>query len=147
MAAVEHMQCKQHVWVLWSYTLHSVWYTPLVIQQCIIYIPSLGGERNRNKEFRFRFRHCRYRNSGRKKNGKFVILGIDFREDIFPVHFYSESESNSLKSIQRITNSLAFFLPDIRYRHCQNQNTNSWFLFRSPPKQGGGEKVKKSPSK
>ena len=27
----------------------------------------LGGERNRNKEFRFQFRHCRYRNSGRKK--------------------------------------------------------------------------------
>ena len=93
----------------------------------------LGGERNRYKEFRFRFRHCRYRNSGRKKNGKFVILWIDFREDIFPVHFYSESESNSLKSIQRITNFLVFFLPDILYRHCRNRNTNSWFLFRSPP--------------
>ena len=28
------------------------------------------GERNRYKEFRFRFRHCRYRNSGRKKKRK-----------------------------------------------------------------------------
>ena len=34
-------------------------------------------------------------------------------EDIFPVYSYSESESNSLKLIQRITNYLAFFLPDI----------------------------------
>ena len=31
---------------------------------------------------------------------KFVNLWIDFREDIFSVHFYSESESNSPKSIQ-----------------------------------------------
>ena len=51
--------------------------------------------------------------SGRKKAGKFVNLWIDFREDIFPVYFYSESESNSLKLIQRITNSPVFFLPDI----------------------------------
>ena len=43
-----------------------------------------------------------------EKKGKFVILSIDFREDIFPVHFYSESESNSLKSIQRITNFPGF---------------------------------------
>ena len=34
----------------------------------------LGGEQNRNKEFRFRLWHCRYRNSGRKKAGKFVTL-------------------------------------------------------------------------
>lgn len=27
----------------------------------------LGGERNRNIEFRFRLRHCQYRNSDRKK--------------------------------------------------------------------------------
>ena len=93
----------------------------------------LGGERNRNKEFRFRFRHCRYRNSGRKKNGKFVILWIDFREDIFPVHFYSESESNSLKSIQIVTNFPAFFLPEFLYRQCRNRNRNSLYLFRSPP--------------
>ena len=73
----------------------------------------LGGEQNRKQEFVFRFRQCRYRTSGRKKNKKFVSLLIDFREDIFPVYFYSESESNSLKSIQRITNSPAFFLPDI----------------------------------
>ena len=91
-----------------------------------------GGARNKKQEFVFRFRQCRYRISCRKKNGKFVILWIDFREDIFPVHFYSESESNSLKSIQRITNFPAFFLPDILYRHCRNRNTNSWFLFRSP---------------
>ena len=64
---------------------------------------------------------------------KFVNLWFDFRKDIFPVYSYSESESNSLKSIQRITNFLAFFLPDILYRHCRNRNTNSWFLFRSPP--------------
>ena len=97
----------------------------------------LGGERNRNKEFRFRFRHCRYRNSGRKKAGKFVILWIDFREDIFPVHFYSESESNSLKSIQRVTNFSAFSLPEFMYRQCRNRNRNSLYLFRSPPKSDG----------
>ena len=34
---------------------------------------------------------------------------------------------------QRITNFPFFFLPDILYRHCRNRNTNSWFLFRSPP--------------
>ena len=34
----------------------------------------------------------------------------------FPVHFYSESESDSLKSLQRITIFSLFFLPDIRYR-------------------------------
>ena len=68
--------------------------------------------------------------SGRKKTGKFVNLWIDFRKDIFPVYSYSESES---KSIQRVTNFPAFFLPDILYRHCRNRNRNSWFLFRSPP--------------
>ena len=68
-----------------------------------------------------------------EKNGKLVILWIDFREDIFPVHFYSESESNSLKSIQRVTNFPAFFLPEFLYRQCRNRNTNSCFLFRSPP--------------
>ena len=34
-----------------------------------------------------------------EKNGKLVILWIDFREDIFPVHFYSESENNSLREV------------------------------------------------
>ena len=106
----------------------------LTAVKCLIYGLALGGERNRNKEFRFRFRHCRYRNSGRKKNGKFVILWIDFREDIFPVHFYSESESNSLKSIQRVTNFPAFFLPEFLYRQCRNRNRNSLFLFCSPPR-------------
>ena len=71
--------------------------------------------------------------SGRKKARKFVNLWIDFREDSFPVYFYSESESYSLKSIQRITNSLAFSCQKFRYRHCRNRNRNSWFLFRSPP--------------
>ena len=71
--------------------------------------------------------------SGRKKNVKFVNLWIDFREDIFPVYFYSESESYSLKSIQRITNSLAFSCQKFRYRHCRNRNRNSWFLLCSPP--------------
>ena len=69
-----------------------------------------------------------------EKNGKLVILWIDFREDIFPVHFYSESESNSLKSIQRVTNFPAFFLPEFLYRQCRNRNRNSLFLFRSPPR-------------
>ena len=73
----------------------------------------VGGEQRRNQEFRFRFRQCRYRNFWQEKTGKFVNLWIDFREDIFPVYFYSESESYSFKSIQRITNSPAFFLPDI----------------------------------
>ena len=68
-----------------------------------------------------------------KKPGKFVNLWIDFREDIFPVYFYSESESYSLKSIQRITNSLAFSCQKLRYRHCRNRNRNSWFLLCSPP--------------
>ena len=49
------------------------------------------------------------------------------------MHFYSESESNSLKSINRITNFPFFFLPDILYRHCWNRYTNFCFLFRSPP--------------
>ena len=93
----------------------------------------LGGEQRRNQEFRFRFRQCRYRNFWQEKTGKFVNLWIDFREDIFPVYFYSESESYSLKSIQRITNSLAFSCQKFRYRHCRNRNRNSWFLLCSPP--------------
>ena len=98
-----------------------------------IFLLYLGGERNRNQEFRFRFWQCRYRNFWQEKNGKFVNLWIDFREDIFPVYFYSESESYSLKSIQRITNSLAFSCQKFRYRHCRNRNRNSWFLLCSPP--------------
>ena len=93
----------------------------------------IGGEQRRNQEFRFRFRQCRYRNFWQEKTGKFVNLWIDFREDIFPVYFYSESESYSLKSIQRITNSLAFSCQKFRYRHCRNRNRNSWFLLCSPP--------------
>ena len=57
---------------------------------------------------------------------------------------YLESESDSLKSIQRICNVTVFFLPDILYRLCRNRNlkdgnrisrsgTNTWFLFRSTP--------------
>ena len=95
----------------------------------------LGGEQRRNQEFRFRFRQCRYRNFWQEKTGKFVNLWIDFREDIFPVYFYSESESYSLKSIQRITNSLAFSCQKFRYRHCRNRNRNSWLLLCSPPTQ------------
>ena len=34
----------------------------------------IGGERNRYKNYRIRFQQCRYRISGRKKNGEFVIL-------------------------------------------------------------------------
>ena len=94
---------------------------------------TVGGEQRRNQEFRFRFRQCRYRNFWQEKTGKFVNLWIDFREDIFPVYFYSESESYSLKSIQRITNSLAFSCQKFRYRHCRNRNRNSWFLLCSPP--------------
>ena len=94
----------------------------------------VGGEQRRNQEFRFRFRQCRYRNFWQEKTGKFVNLWIDFREDIFPVYFYSESESYSLKSIQRITNSLAFSCQKFRYRHCRNRNRNSWFLLCSPPR-------------
>ena len=93
----------------------------------------LGGERNRNQEFRFRFRQCRYRNFWQENNWKICKSLNWFREDIFPVYFYSESESYSLKSIQRITNSLAFSCQKFRYRHCWNRNRNSWFLFRSPP--------------
>ena len=93
----------------------------------------VGGEQRRNQEFRFRFRQCRYRNFWQEKTGKFVNLWIDFREDIFPVYFYSESESNSLKSIQRFTNSPFFFLPDILYRHCRNRIRKFLYLFRSPP--------------
>ena len=52
----------------------------------------VGGEQRRNQEFRFRFRQCRYRNFWQEKTGKFVNLWIDFREDIFPVYFYSESD-------------------------------------------------------
>ena len=97
-------------------------------------VPScIGGEQRRNQEFQFRFRQCRYRNFWQEKTGKFVNLWIDFREDIFPVYFYSESESYSLKSIQRITNSLAFSCQKFRYRHCRNRNRNSWFLLCSPP--------------
>ena len=102
----------------WMYLSNRIW---------------VGGEQRRNQEFRFRFRQCRYRNFWQEKNGKFVNLWIDFREDIFPVYFYSESESYSLKSIQRITNSLAFSCQKFRYRHCRNRNWNSWFLLRSPP--------------
>ena len=94
---------------------------------------NLGGERNRYKNFRIRFRQCWYRISGRKKNREFGNLWIDFMEDIFPVYFYSESESNSLKSIQRFTNSPFFFLPDILYRHCRNRIRKFLYLFRSPP--------------
>ena len=97
---------------------------------------SLGGEQRRNQEFRFRFRQCRYRNFWQEKTGKFVNLLIDFREDIFPVYFYSESESYSLKSIQRTTNSLFFSCQKFRYRHCRNRNPNSWFLLCSPPRTG-----------
>ena len=53
---------------------------------------------------------------------------------VIKLNFYSESESYSLKSIQRITNSLAFSCQKFRYRHCRNRNRNSWFLFRSPPR-------------
>ena len=113
-----------------------------IVQQChdlvfvFVFVSTLGGERNRYKNFRIRFRQCRYRISGRKKNGEFVNLYIDFREDIFPVYFYSESESNSLKSIQRVTNSPVFFLPDILYRHtgiqilgsCSAHPLTDWLL-------------------
>ena len=99
----------------------------------IVIAVELGGEQRRNQEFRFRFRQCRYQNFWQEKTGKFVNLWIDFREDIFPVYFYSESESYSLKSIQRITNSLAFSCQKFRYRHCRNRNRNSWFLLCSPP--------------
>ena len=66
------------------------------------------------------------------------------QDDFVPVYFYLESESDSLKSIQRFTNFPVFFLPDIRYRLSRNRNlkygnrisrsgTNTWFLFRSTP--------------
>ena len=35
-----------------------------------------------------------------EKPGKFVILWIDLREEIFPVHCYSESESNLFRELQ-----------------------------------------------
>ena len=82
----------------------------LIICVLLMYFLILGDERNSKQKFVFRFRQCQYRISGGKKAGKFVIIWIDFKEDIFPVHFYSESENNSHKSIQRITNFLAFFL-------------------------------------
>ena len=76
---------------------------------CVI----LGGQRRGKQEFRFRFRQCRYRNFWQEKAREFVIFLIYFREDIFPVYYYSESESNSLKSIQRFTNFPVFFLPEV----------------------------------
>ena len=62
--------------------------------------------------------------------------------------YFLESESDSLKSIQRIKNFPAFFLLDIRYRLSRNRNlkygnrisrsdTNTWFLFRSTPSLDG----------
>ena len=44
-------------------------------QRCV-----LGGERNRNQEFWFRFRQCRYRNFWQEKAREFVILWIHLRE-------------------------------------------------------------------
>ena len=35
-----------------------------------------------------------------EKIGKFVILWIDLREEIFPLHYYSESESNLFRDLQ-----------------------------------------------
>ena len=45
-----------------------------------LFFLNLGGERNRNQEFRFRFRQCRYRNFWQEKAREFVILWIDLRE-------------------------------------------------------------------
>ena len=116
--------CRSEWWQIWKWGILRGIQSPWLL---------VGGEQRRNQEFRFRFRQCRYRNFWQEKTGKFVNLWIDFREDIFPVYFYSESESYSLKSIQRITNSLAFSCQKFRYRHCRNRNRNSCFLFRSPP--------------
>ena len=45
-----------------------------------------------------------------------------YRKNIFP------------KINSKIYKFYGIFLQDILYRHCRNRNTNSCFLFRSPPK-------------
>ena len=48
-------------------------------------------------------------------------------------YFHSLNKNAQEKYPQRITKFPFFFLPDILYRHCRNRNTNSCFLFCSPP--------------
>ena len=63
------------------------------VEKCGSWHWRIGVERNRNQVFvperdilfpyfKFRFRLSRYRISGRKKAGKFLILWIDFRESL-----------------------------------------------------------------
>ena len=83
---------KVKVWLLF----HT-----LALMSCsLLFSPlSLGDERNRNKRFVFRFSSASTGYLARKFC-KFVILWIDLREDIFPVHCYSESESNLFRELQ-----------------------------------------------
>ena len=91
-----------------------------VLKKVVAYTSSsflLGVERERNQVF------------VRIRDILFLSLGYYYfncrdneHEDFFPVFLYLESESNSLKSIQRITNFPGFFLPDILYRLCRSRN-------------------------
>ena len=48
--------------------------TDRVLQGFFLILYPIGGERNRNQEFRFRFRQCRYRKFWQEKAREFVIL-------------------------------------------------------------------------